>query len=290
MKNKIILITGSTDGIGKVAAKTLAKQGHTVIIHGRNRSKAQSVCEEIKLETGNLKVDYLIADLFSFADIKRMTDEFKKKYDRLDVLINNAGAFFGKVREITTDGHEKTIALNLFTPLLLTELLLAELAKSASARIINTSSATHKMSASKPIFNDLQLEKNYEPSRAYGLSKLYTIWVTRHLASSLKEKGLNNITANVYHPGAVATRFGQDSDKGFISNLIFKVALPFMTKPEKGADTTVYLATSGEVENVSGKYFGKMKEEAPSDKYYSAENEKMIWDYCMKIISPYLKK
>jgi len=289
MKNKTILITGATDGIGKVAAKTLAKQGHTVIIHGRNRSKAESVCEEIKLETGNLKVDILIADLFSFADIKRMSEDFKKKYDRLDVLLNNAGAFFGKDREVTTDGHEKTIALNLFTPILLTELLLDVLAKSSSARIINTSSATHKMPASKPIFNDLQLEKNYDPSKAYGLSKLYTIWVTRHLASTLKDRGLNNITANVYHPGAVATRFGQDSDKGFISNMIFKIALPFMTKPDKGADTTVYLATSEEVENVTGKYFGKMKEEAPSDKYYTEENEKMIWNYCMRILSPYLK-
>ncbi|MGG0175849.1 SDR family NAD(P)-dependent oxidoreductase [Gottfriedia acidiceleris] len=290
MENKIILITGATDGIGKVAAKTLAKQGHTVIIHGRNRKKAQLVCDEIKIETGNPKVDILIADLFSFTDIKRMSEDFKQKYDRLDVLINNAGAFFGKNREVTIDGYEKTMTLNLFSPLLLTELLLDVLSKSPSARIINTSSATHKMPAAKPVFNDLQLEKNYTPSKSYALSKLYTIWVTRHLANVLKDRGLNNITANVYHPGAVATRFGQDSDKGFISNMIFKLALPFMTNPDKGADTTVYLATSRDVENITGKYFGNMKEEKTSDKFYSAENETKIWDYCMQIISPFLKK
>ncbi|PKG22643.1 SDR family NAD(P)-dependent oxidoreductase [Niallia nealsonii] len=287
MQNRILLITGATDGIGKVAAKALAKKGHTVIIHGRNKNKAQTVCEEIKLETGNDKVDTLIADLFSFTDIKRMTEDFKKKYDRLDVLINNAGAIFSKEREITKDGLEKTMTLNVFSPLLLTELLLDVLVKSPSARIINTSSATHKI-ATKPDFSDLQLEKNYTPSKAYALSKLYTIWITRHLAIELKDRGFNNITANALHPGAVATRFGQDNDKGFIQNMIFKVALPFMASPEKGAATTVYLATSKEVENVTEKFFGNMKEEKPQDKHYSAEHEKILWDYCMKIIGPYL--
>lgn len=289
MQSKIILVTGATDGIGKVTAKTLAMQGHTVIIHGRNKSKAQAVCEEIKSETGNNKVDTMIADLFSFSEIKRMTEEFKKKYDRLDVLINNAGAFLGKVRETTKDGLEKTITLNVLSPLLITELLLDVLAKSPSARIINTSSAMHKRGG-KPDFNDIQSEKNYTPSRAYGLSKLYVIWITRYLATELKAKGMNHITANVLHPGAVATRFGQDNDKGFINNMIFKLALPFMDKPEKGASTTVYLATSKEVEGVSGKFFGNSKEEKADDKYYSKKNEKLVWDYCMQIIKPYMDK
>lgn len=289
MQSKIILITGATDGIGKVTAKALAQQGHSVIIHGRNKSKAQAVCEEIKSETGNDKVDTMIADLFSFSEIKRMAEAFKKKYDRLDVLINNAGAFFGKVRETKKDGLEKTITLNVLSPLLITELLLNNLAKSPSARIINTSSAMHKRGG-KPDYSDLQLQKNYTPAKAYGLSKLYMIWITRHLATMLKEKGINNITANVLHPGAVATSFGQEIDKGFINNLIFKLALPFMDKPEKGAATTVYLATSEEVENVTGKFFGNMKEEKADDKYYSKENEKLVWDYCMQIIAPYVDK
>lgn len=179
--------------------------------------------------------------------------------------------------------------LHLFSPFLLTELLMDVLATSPSSRIINTSSATHRV-AKKPDFSDLQVERNYTSSRAYALSKLYTIWITRHLATKLKERGYKNITTNVLHPGAVATRFGQDNDKGFINNMIFKVALPFMASPEKGAATTVYLATSKEVEKVTGKFFGNMKEKKPNDKHYSAENEKMLWDYCMKIISTFLEK
>ncbi|AHM66704.1 hypothetical protein PPSQR21_030620 [Paenibacillus polymyxa SQR-21] len=103
-------------------------------------------------------------------------------------------------------------------------------------------------------------------------------------------RGLKNITANVLHPDAVATRFGQDNDKGFINNIVFKLALPFMNTPEKGAATTVYLATSQEVEKVNGKFFGNMKEEKPRDRYYSVENEIKVWDYCQKVISPYMNK
>lgn len=185
MENKTILITGSTDGIGKITATTLAKQGHTIIIHGRNKEKAEAVRKQIIAETGNNDIDILIADLLSLADIKRASEEIKNKYSRLDVLINNAGAFFGKVRETTKEGFEKTITLNLFAPFLLTQLLLEVLEKSPSARIINLSSAMHKRGG-KPDFNDFQLENNYKPDRAYGLSKLYLIWASRHLATELK--------------------------------------------------------------------------------------------------------
>ena len=289
MERKIILITGSTDGIGKVTAKILAKQGHTVIVHGRNKSKAEAVCEEIKSETGNNKIDFVIADLFFLSDVKRMADEFKKRYERLDVLINNAGAMFGKERETTKEGFEKTMALNLFSPFLLTRLLLEVLAKSPSARIINVSSAAHTMSG-KPDLSDIQLNRNYSFGNAYGQSKLYLIWVTQHLATELKEKGLSNITANSLHPGTIRTEFGQSANKGFWVNLLFKFSMLFAITPEQGAVNTFYLATSKDVETVTGKYFSNKKVAKPTTKYYSPGNENIVWDYCMQIAKPYLDK
>lgn len=288
MEHKIILITGSTDGIGKITATALAAQGHTVIIHGRNKIKAEKVCEEIKKQTGNNKVAYIIADLLSLADIKQMIEEFKKKFDRLDVLINNAGAIFGKEREITNEGFEKTITLNLLAPFLLTQLLLETLIKSKSARIINLYSAMHRRGG-KPDFDNFQSEKFYATDKAYGLSKLYLVWITQHLAKVLKENGIKNITVNACHPGAVATNFGQEADKGLIMNMIFKIALKLMPKPEIGAKTSIYLAISPEVEKVSGQFYdAKMKIEKPADKYYSVKNENLVWEYCEKMTANYL--
>lgn len=287
MERKTILITGATDGIGMVTAKELAKEGHRVIIHGRNETKAKKVVDEIKSLTGNHEVDYLLADLFSFESIKQMSVDFQKRYDQLDVLINNAGAVLDNERSVTKDGIEKTMALNVLAPLLLTELLLNSLKKSNAARIINMSSASHRASG-KPNLDDLNFEEIHSAQKRYGLSKLYVIWNTRHLARLLQTQGIKNVTVNVSHPGAVATNFGQDSDKGFLVNLIYKIALPFMASPEKGASTNVFLATSSAVSGVTGKYFGDSKEINPYDRYYSLKNEKIVWDYCMRVINSYL--
>ncbi|MBV4358836.1 SDR family NAD(P)-dependent oxidoreductase [Pinibacter aurantiacus] len=290
MENKIILVTGATDGIGKITATSLAEQGHTVIVHGRNKQKAETVLNEIISKTGNKKIDILIADMLSLADVKRAAEEFEQKYPKLDVLVNNAGAIFSKNRETTTEGFEKTITLNLMAPTLLMLSLEKALEKSSSARIINMYSAMHKRGG-KPDFSDFQLEKSYKPDRAYGLSKLYLVWATRHFAKLLKEKGIKNITVNGTHPGAVATNFGQEPDKGFLINTIFKVALRFMPKPEVGAVSSIYLATSPEVEKITGEFFDpKNKIEKPDDKYYSTANEQIVWDYCMSILQPYLSQ
>lgn len=287
MEKKIILITGSTDGIGKITASSLAKMGHKVIIHGRNKEKAEKVKQQIIEESGNQDIDILIADLLSLEDIKKAVVGFKAKYDKLDVLINNAGAIFGKERAVSKDGFEQTIALNLYAPFLLTELLLPLLENSASGRIINLSSAMHKRGG-KPDFNDFQSIHGYKPDRAYGLSKLYLIWISRHLARELQNKG-SKVTVNVCHPGAVATNFGQDVDKGFLMNLIFKVALYIMDKPEQGAKTSIYLATSPKVDQMTGMFFGNKENiEKADDKYYSLENEQLVWDYCESIVKPYL--
>jgi len=289
MSRKIILITGSTDGIGKEAARALAKQGHSVIIHGRNQDKVQTVCREIRSETGNDRVDAIVADLLSLTDVKRMSEEFKRKYERLDVLINNAGAIFGKHREVTPDGLEKTMTLNVFSPMLLTELLMDHLIQSPSARIIHTSSIMYMM-APKPDFSDLQMERDYTPMRAYAASKLYILWNTMRLAAELERKGITNVTANALHPGAVATRIGQASDKGFINNLFFKLATPFMTKPDRGAATTIYLASSEEVEGVSGKFYANQKEKPVKNMHAFIQSGLKVWEYCMNVIRPYLER
>jgi NAD(P)-dependent dehydrogenase (short-subunit alcohol dehydrogenase family) len=286
MESKIILITGATSGIGKAAAKALAKQGHTIIIHGRNKEKTLRVCEEIKSESGNANIDMLLCDMFLLSDVKKMADEFKAKYQKLDVLINNAGGTMGKEKESTSENMEKTIVLNLLSPFLLTQLLLDPLSKSSDARVINVSSEMHKMGG-KPFFNDFQLEKNYDSVRAYSLAKLYLIWITRHFATELKSK---NIMVNAVHPGVAKTNFALDADRGFFTNNIGKLLMRFSLTPEQGAATSVYLASSDEVKNITGKYFGtKKKAVKPSDKYYSIKNEQTVWDYCMETVKPYMK-
>ncbi|WP_192085729.1 SDR family NAD(P)-dependent oxidoreductase [Algoriphagus sp. Y33] len=287
MDRKTILITGSTGGIGKVTAKALAKLGHTVIIHGRDKEKTASICEEIKSETGNDTIDYVIADLLLLSEVSQLAESFKKKHKRLDVLINNAGAIFGKERETTQEGFEKTMALNLFSPFLLTQLLLEVLAKSPAARIINVSSGAHTMSGT-PDLDDIQSTKKYSFGNAYGLSKLYLIWVTQRLATELKTNGMSNITANSLHPGTIKTAFGQRAKKGFVVDLLFNISMLFAISPEKGAENTIYLATAKEVEHISGKYFSNKKIARPSMKYYSPENEKAVWNYCKLITQPYL--
>jgi len=280
MNEKIALITGATSGIGKAAATALAKQGFTVIIHGRDQQRTKIVCEEIIGLTGNQKVNFLTADMFSLTEVQRLATEFKAKYPLLDVLVNNAGGIMNKDREITVDGHEKTIALNLLAPFLLTELLLSSLKKSRDGRIINVSSNSHQLNA-KPDIKDLELEKNYDPLRAYGNSKLFLIWVTQRLAAALKQDK-QPVTVNTVHPGAVATNFGVNSNLGSIFNIIGKLLRPFFKTAEKGADTIVYLATSPDIKNVSGEYFVDRKPAKVAGKYHTRGNEEVIWNYCEK--------
>ena len=287
MENKTILITGATGGIGKETAKALAKKGHTIIIHGRNLAKTQAVCNEIKTETGNNNIDILLADMLSLADVKKLAIEFKQKYGRLDVLINNAGGIFDKQREISIDGLEKTMHLNLFTPFLLTQLLLDVLLKSSSGRIVNVSSRMHQFGG-KYDLTDIQLENKYSPSKAYSLAKLYLIWNTRYLAKELKTKGINNLSVNCLHPGVIATNFAKEGNNGWFINFLFSIPSFFLLKPEQGAETSIYLASSPEVENISGEYFAFKKKKRIMNCFLSSENEKIVWDYCMEIVKAYL--
>lgn len=247
MNGKICLVTGGTSGIGKATARELARMGATVVIVGRDAEKTSQVVEEIRTASGNKNVDSLLADLSGQQDVRRLAREFKSKYSSLHVLLNNAGAFFMR-RQLNVDGIERTFAFNHLTYFLLTNLLIDILKASAPARIINVSSGAH--TSGKIEFDNLQGEREYGPG-AYDNSKLANILFTVELARRLKGTG---VTVNALHPGFVATGFAKNNGK-FIAALISLITPIVARSPEKGAETSIYLASSPSVEGLSGEYF-----------------------------------
>lgn len=288
MKKKVILITGATSGLGKETARVLAKQGHTVIIHGRNKDKTQAVVHELKKDTCNSQIDMSLANLESFADIKRMVGEFKKKYDHLDVLINNAGNQYAGTREVTLEGHERTMTTNTFAPFLLTHLLLDLLSKSEEGRVITVSSASHAQGGA-PYLNDIELKDHYSYMKAYGISKLYVIWIMRHFERYCRESGINNITFNCVHPGSAKTNLGNTGNRPILMKILFFLWKPLMTSVEKGAEPTIFAATADEMKRKNNQYIGPKGYEKVNEKYYSEKNEEILWNYCMKICEPYME-
>ncbi len=273
MKGKVILITGATNGIGKATATELARLGATVVITARDLAKGHATLEEIRSKTGNSKLDLLLADLSSQAEVRRLAAEFKTKYSRLDVLINNAGGYFD-TRTTTIDGLEYTFAFNHLAYFLLTNLLLDVLKGSAPSRIVNVSSDAQ--AGAKLNFDDLQGEKRYSFA-AYGQSKLANVMFTYELARRLEGTG---VSANVLHPGLVSTGFGSNSKSVLMRGMMGLIGLfkPFMLPPERGAQTSVYLASSPEVEGVSGKYFDKKQAKPSNPVSYDQAAQKRLWD------------
>jgi len=247
MQGKICLITGGTNGIGKSTAQELARMGATVVIVGRNAQKTSQVVKEIRAASGNNSVESLLADLSSQQGVRRLANEFKSKYSHLHVLLNNAGGFFMR-RQLSVDGIEMTFALNHLAYFLLTNLLLDTLKASAPARIINVSSDAH--ASGKIEFDNLQGERGYSP-RAYDNSKLANILFTMELARRLEGSG---VTVNALHPGFVATGFAKNNGK-VIAALVSIFAPLVARSPAKGAETSIYLASSPSVEGITGKYF-----------------------------------
>ncbi len=257
MQGKVVLITGATNGIGLETAKALAKMGTRVVMVGRSPAKMDKAAEAVRAEAAGARVDTRIADLSLMAEVRKLAAEVEAAYDRLDVLINNAGAFFNSY-QTTSEGLEMTFALNHLNYFLLTNLLLDLLKDSAPARIINTSSGAHRIGRLN--FDNLQGEKGYGGFRAYGQSKLENVLFTYELARRLEGSG---VTANALHPGFVRTGFGH-SNGGIVS--FFTGAMQrFALTPAQGAATTIYLASSPEVADVSGKYFEKSRA-VPSSK------------------------
>jgi len=256
MQNKIVLITGATAGIGKVAARELAKQGATTVIVGRNPEKTAATVAEIQQISGNPQVDYLLADLSSMQQVRQLAAAFKAKYPRLDVLMNNAGALH-LTRQTTHDGREMTFALNHLSYFLLTNLLLDALP--ADGRVVNVASGAHHQGDMN--FDDLEYKKGfYSPRGAYSRSKLANVMFSRELARRLAAKG-SSITSNSLHPGLVATNFAV-TNNGFKWLLwgVRRVIDLMSISEDEGTETMLYLATSPEVAGVSGKYFYECRE------------------------------
>ena len=269
MQNKIVLITGATHGIGEAAAKALARMGATIVVHGRNPERCKSVVNQIREETGNPNVDFLVADISVQAQVRRLAQDFQARHPRLDVLINNAGGAF-LMRSLSVDGIEMTFALNHLSYFLLTNLLLEMLRASAPARIINVSSNSH--TGRKLDFDDLQSKRGYYVMRAYGRSKLANILFTYELARRLEGSG---VTANVMHPGFVATNIGKNN--GPLARLVISLIHRRALTVEEGARTIIHLASSHEVDGVNGKYFVKEKAIPSDPASYDKDAMERLW-------------
>jgi len=269
MNGKICMVTGATSGIGKVTAQVLAQAGAEVVVVGRNREKSEATVDRIMQQTGNPAVEYMLADLSSQAAIRQLAETFKRQHERLDVLVNNAGAFF-LWRQESVDGIEMTFALNHLGYFLLTDLLLDTLKASAPARVINVSSGSHRGETID--FNRLQGKHMYSGFRAYGESKLANILFTYELARRLEGTG---ITVNAIHPGFVATNIG--TNNGWIVRAIRPLMDLFAISVEQGAQTSIYLATSPAVEGVTGKYFFKCEAVRSSDASYDLAAAERLW-------------
>jgi NAD(P)-dependent dehydrogenase (short-subunit alcohol dehydrogenase family) len=277
MQGKICMVTGANSGIGKATALELAQRGATVVMVCRDRARGEQARSEIITTSRNNAVDLLQADLSSQQSIRQLVEHVQHHYPHLHVLINNAGASFPGRRE-TVDGVEMTFAVNYLAPFLLTNLLLDLLTASAPARIVNVSSGSHK--AGYIQMDDLQAE-HYRSMRVYGQAKLAVVLFTYELARRLQGTG---VTANCLHPGFVATHFGQ-RDAGTAFRLLVKVIGSFGASPHEGAKTSVYLASSPEVEAVTGHYFVKSMPRRSAAISYEESLQRQLWEQSAKLVN-----
>jgi NAD(P)-dependent dehydrogenase (short-subunit alcohol dehydrogenase family) len=279
MQNKIIMVTGATNGIGLESARALATMGATIIGVGRNPQKCADAAAQITATTGNSKVEFLVADLSVQAQVRQLAESFKQKYQRLDVLLNNAGGYFAK-RESNADGQEMTWALNHLNYFVLTDQLLDVLKASAPARIVNVSSGAHS-GAKRINFEDVEFKTGYSGWSAYSHSKLANVMFTYELARRLTG---TKVTATVLHPGFVATGFGHNNG-GLMRTGMSIVQKMVAKKPEQGAETSVYLAASPDVQGVTGRYFSSKKETKSSAASYDLDAQKRLWVLSEQMVS-----
>jgi len=269
MNGKVCLVTGATDGIGKVSARVLAELGAKVIIVGRNPEKSAIVLAELRSISGNENIDLLMADLAVMQEVRDLAEQVISRYDRIDVLLNNAGGYFTK-HKITSDGLEMTFALNHMSYFLLTNKLMELLKYSAPARIVNVSSDAHYGVDIE--FENLNGEQEYKAWKAYQKSKLANVLFTYELLKKVP----GNITVNCLHPGFVATNFGHNNG-GFFGPVLKIAQRISAIDPEEGAKTSIFLCSAPEVKGVSGKYFYKCHPKTSSRESRNKDTGKRLW-------------
>jgi retinol dehydrogenase 12 len=273
MTGKVCVVTGATSGIGFVTARELARQGATVLAGARDPTKGRAVIDRIKAETGSSEVSPIVGDLSLLEEVRSFARQIREHTPRVDVLVNNAGAIFAR-RELTREGHERTWALNVLAPFLLSSLLLDRLAAGAPARIVNVSSAAHH--SGRLDLEDPEGARSYSGWRAYATSKLALILITHEFARRLQGQ---NVTANSLHPGFVATRFGH-SNPGALGLTLRILEFVFGIRPPRGARTTLYLSTSPDVTNLTGRYFDRSREALSASESYDPVGARRLWELC----------
>jgi NAD(P)-dependent dehydrogenase (short-subunit alcohol dehydrogenase family) len=278
MVGQTVLVTGGTGGIGKATAAGLAAMGARVGITGRDTARTQAAAADIAASSGNPAVDPFPADMSSQAEVRRLAGEVLAAYPRLDVLVNNVGGFWA-TRRLTADGLERTFAVNHLAPFLLTALLLDRLTASAPARIVTVSSGAH--ANGKLNLGDLQGQHGYSGQQAYSQSKLANILFSYELARRL---GGTGVTATALHPGVARTGFAAE-DPSPMWKLFLPLIRAFLKTPQKGAATSIYLASSPEVEGVTGTYFAGRKPKASSPASHDTAAAARLWQISIDLVA-----
>ncbi len=277
MTGKIVVVTGATGGIGRATAMGLAGLGARIAITGRDAGRAEAAASEIRGSHADADVDVFVADMSSLQEVRRLAAELADRYARIDVLVNNVGGYWNH-RQVTADGLERTFALNHLAPFLLTNLLVKELIAGAPARVVTVSSNAQAMG--RIDFDNLQGERSYSGARAYNQSKLANLLFSYELARRLAGRG---VTANALHPGVVRTGFGSE-DPGRLQKLIMPVGRFLLKSPEKGAETSIFLAASPEVEGITGRFFVNSKPKKSAPQSYDRDDALRLWDVSMELV------